>query len=127
MTSIGSIPGFWTPLVVEKAGERTWRLVQDLVYATAVEGAPPSILVPAGFETDFASVPRGLWNLLPPDGLYTAPAVVHDFLYREAVASRAAADSVFEEAMQVVGTGAVTRRILWAFVRLGGWMHYGKV
>jgi len=126
VTNLGAIPAFWTPLVVEKVGPRTWRLAKDLLYASAVEGAPPSILVPAGFETDFASVPRGLWNLFPPDGSYTAAAVVHDCLYREGVAKRAAADAVFLEAMVVTGTGRFTRICIWASVRLFGWMHYKR-
>jgi hypothetical protein len=126
VTTPGIIPGFWTPLVVEKVEARTWRVAKDLVYASAVEGAPPSILVPEGTETDFASVPRGLWNLFPPDGTYTAAAVVHDCLYREAVVPRSVADAVFLEAMRVAGTGRFTRVTIWASVRLFGWIAFGK-
>ncbi|MFM8357362.1 MAG: DUF1353 domain-containing protein, partial [Verrucomicrobiota bacterium] len=78
----GIFCGFWTPLVVTKEGQRTWTVVEALVYATTVPDAPPSILVPAGTVTDFASVPRGLWNLFPPDDSYTSAAGVHDYLYR---------------------------------------------
>lgn len=126
MTTPGIIPGFWTPLVVEKLGARNWKVAKDLVYASAVDGAPPSILVPKGTETDFASVPRGLWNLFPPDGTYTAAAVVHDCLYREAVVPRSVADAVFLEAMAVTGTPRIARGTIWASVRMFGWMAFGK-
>ncbi len=39
------------------------------------------VSVPAGFTTDFASVPRFFWRLVPPWGRYSRAAVVHDFLY----------------------------------------------
>jgi hypothetical protein len=42
-----------------------------------------SVTVPVGFVTDFASIPRVFWSLLRPDGVYTYPAIVHDFLYWE--------------------------------------------
>ena len=46
------------------------------------------VVVPAGFATDFASVPRAFWRLLPPFGEYMLAAVVHDYLY--AVGARGA-------------------------------------
>lgn len=39
------------------------------------------ILVPAGFITDFASMPFGVRNLFPPIGIYARPAIIHDLLY----------------------------------------------
>ncbi|MFM7102182.1 MAG: DUF1353 domain-containing protein [Verrucomicrobiota bacterium] len=120
----GAFPGFWTLLVVAKDGQRTWTVVEALVYATTVPEAPPSILVPAGTVTDFASVPRGLWNLFPPDGSYTPAAVVHDYLYRTGEVPRAVADAVFVEAMAVCGTGWFARTVIWASVRTFGWLGY---
>src|SRR5262245_55189884 len=40
-----------------------------------------AVTVPVGFVTDFASIPRIFWSALPPDGRYTYPAIVHDYLY----------------------------------------------
>jgi|SRR5215217_1560451 len=84
--------------------------------------------VEVGFDTDFASVPRGLWNLYPPDGEYTEAAVIHDALYwHQATAekdgkpvTRPQADAVFLEAMKALGIGWLTRTILYRAVRLGG-------
>jgi hypothetical protein len=39
------------------------------------------ILVPAGYVTDFASVPMLLWSFFPPIGKYNRAALVHDYLY----------------------------------------------
>jgi hypothetical protein len=84
--------------------------------------------VDVGFVTDFASVPRGLWNLYPPDGDYTDAAVIHDWLYRhqatsatgEFTVTREQADNVFLEAMTVLGIRLSTRRVLFRGVRIGG-------
>jgi hypothetical protein len=45
-----------------------------------------SVTPPDGMLTDFASIPRGVWNVLPPcgngpDGKYGLGAVIHDLLY----------------------------------------------
>jgi hypothetical protein len=40
------------------------------------------IIVPKGFKTDLASIPRILWNIYPPQlSNYVMPAIVHDYLY----------------------------------------------
>lgn len=121
------IPGFRTSLIVEKVAARRWRLVSDLCYRSDVVRTPPLVvLVPEGATTDFASVPRGLWNLFPPDNSYTAAAVVHDYLYVSGQVSRAVADAVFLEAMEVCGTRWLERHIIWLSVRLFGWLHYQR-
>ncbi|MBK5931525.1 hypothetical protein CCR82_13610 [Halochromatium salexigens] len=57
--------------------------------------------VPAGHRTDFASIPRLLWPLLPPVGRSGKATVIHDWLCDEqphSVDHRMAAD-IFNEAM----------------------------
>lgn len=122
----GRIPGFWTPLIARKEGRRVWVLAQDLVYASAIEEAPPSILVPAGFRSDFATIPRFLWSIIPPDGTYTAAAVLHDFLYSENRIPRWVADSIFCEAMKQSGTPWVARWPIWMAVRIFGTWHFRR-
>jgi Protein of unknown function (DUF1353) len=56
--------------------------------------------VPVGFVTDFASIPRIFWSLLRPDGDYTYPAIVHDYLYWTQERSKEEADLVFKLAME---------------------------
>lgn len=38
-------------------------------------------IIPAGYKTDFASVPQALWSLFPPHGLAAIPSLIHDFMY----------------------------------------------
>lgn len=39
-----------------------------------------TVIVPSGFATDFASVPRVLWPIISPTGAWRSAAVVHDYL-----------------------------------------------
>lgn len=61
------------------------------------------ISVPAGFHTDFASIPRLFWMFLPPDGEYTQAAVLHDFMCETKRRSKFRTSQIFKEAMLVLG------------------------
>ncbi len=39
------------------------------------------IIIPAGFETDLASVPKFLWSFFPPFGDDLIAYIIHDYLY----------------------------------------------
>lgn len=39
------------------------------------------LIIPKGYRTDFASVPRLLWSVVPPHGRMSNASVVHDFVY----------------------------------------------
>jgi hypothetical protein len=109
---------FLTPLRAEKDGE-VWTVIQPLVYESDV--AQRIFLVPAGFVTDLASVPRlPLAFLLTGDTAHEA-AVVHDFIYSRAPVPRDMADKVFKEAALVSGVPAWCANLMYLGIRLGGW------
>jgi hypothetical protein len=110
--------GFDNKLIVEKLDDgKNWRVVRQFIYTTK---AGRHITVPAGFVTDFASIPRGLWNIFPPTGKYGHAAVVHDYLYRQTTLSRNECDKIFLEAMEDLQVGWFTRRLIYRAVRLFG-------
>lgn len=116
-------------LAIERIGRRRWRTTRAITYHVGQLSSGWTITVPAGFETDGASVPRILWCLWPPfGGDYDEGAVLHDFLYRTQFMclARVIADAILIEAMQVCGTGAVTRWCIFLGVRAGGWVTYRK-
>ncbi len=90
------------------------------------------IIVPTGFETDFASVPhfaRWYIDVVDPDILY--PAIVHDWLYQNKgkineslILSRKESDKVIKEAMHTVGAHNLKINIAYGAVRLGGWVAW---
>ena len=111
---------FTSPLYLEYGNGRQWKLTAGFSYVTDVGFGAYSIQVPAGFETDFASIPRPLWNLLPPTGEYGKAAVIHDYLYRQTNVSRYLCDRVFLEAMGVLGVAWWKRTLMFLAVRLFG-------
>ena len=103
-----------------------WRLEEPLSYA----GRDDLFVVPAGFTTDFASVPRPFWDLEPPVGDVAKAAVVHDYLYVTKGLggryTRAQADGIFRKAMADLGVPLWKRTLLWAAVRIGGAGAWGS-
>jgi hypothetical protein len=79
-----------------------------------------SVIVPKGFVTDFASIPRLFWSALRPDGEYAYAAVVHDYLYWSQTRSRDEADHIFKIAMEDFKIGALTVEAMYRAVRVGG-------
>ncbi len=78
------------------------------------------VKVPVGFVTDFASVPRLFWTLLPPDGLYWYAAVIHDYLYWEQIVPRETADEILKMCMQDFRIDSATIAAVIGGVKLGG-------
>lgn len=107
-----------------------WELLTPLTYVT---GSGYKIIVPAGFQTDFASIPRIFWGLygFNPYGPAKFPAVVHDYLYSlrggrfpdgSEGFDRRESDDILREALQLVGERRSIRDTIYYAVRLfGGW------
>lgn len=76
--------------------------------------------VPEGFRTDFASIPRGLWNLLPKLDRHLLAAVLHDWLYSTALVPKPECDAIFLAAMAELGVSRWKRYAMYLAVRLCG-------
>src|SRR5215212_4579600 len=77
------------------------------------------IVVPAGFVTDLASVPRALCTILPSTGSYLRAAILHDFLYWDQTCTRDEADALLRTAMLDANVPAWKREAIYAGVRVG--------
>lgn len=100
-----------------------WRVNGAFIFESQVLNR--IIAIPDGFITDFASVPRFLWETLPPWGKYGRGSVVHDYLYRTpGQASKDDADHVFLECMIVGGVSAVIRDVMFEGVHKFGGSSY---
>src|SRR5688572_11939476 len=83
-----------------------WNLLAPLCfYSARFRGV---FVVPAGLSTDFASIPRGLWNLYPQTGPWLRAAVLHDAGYQKQLVTedgravhliRRYCDELFDEGM----------------------------
>ena|GEM_PF-719504 len=127
-----------------RAGRSLWALQRPMSYY-AGENRDEEIVVPAGFVTDLASIPRLVWSFYPPDGPWVKAAIIHDFLYdtqgdgrwnsttgvsRAEPYSRAESDGILLEGMAERSVGRWERFVIWASVRLGGqrgWDRAGEL
>lgn len=117
---------FLSPLLVENIGESHDRLIADF----SAEYGQLEIVVPAGFVTDYDSVPRipfAYWLL---GGKRHKAAVLHDFLYSAECPAylyargRAWADAVYRCTLKTEGVGAIRAQIMYLGVRVGGAAAY---
>jgi len=123
---------FPLPLIVEDMADGSayqFRTTSPFVFSwCGTDKQPPrDIVVPKGFATDFASIPRPLQGFLDAVNDVAPAAVIHDFLYTSQMfESRAMADRIFFDALRANGVSWMRARTLWAGVRLGGWIKWGK-
>lgn len=111
------------PLLLGRFVDRIYFLLEEVNWTTDSKyKSSTSVNVPRGFVTDFASVPRIFWSILPPDGDYVYPAIIHDYLYwdQPAGVTREEADLVMLDAMNVFNVGSVKSHLIHKAVRLGG-------
>lgn len=107
-----------------------WTLTEEFEYYRT-DDPNSKIIVPKGFVTDFASIPRMFRHILPVTGTkrnpYGKSAVLHDYLYDKTCLynySRKEADDIFLEAMKAVGVSKFVRYLLYYSVRWFGKSHY---
>lgn len=108
-----------------------YQLREEFRYVSDTFG---EIVVPAGFVTDFASIPRAaLWYVDDDDPCILFGSVIHDYLYTRhgdlglgtrVIFTREQADQVLREAMLVCGARKAQAAVVYAAVRLGGGSHW---
>ena len=103
---------------VHRADDRgnVYTLLEDLRWG--------NITVPAGFESDGASVPRFFWRAVFPPGDSQAlrAAFLHDYIYRKKPEgwTRAEADNLFYDVLVIEGVPKWRARLAYWGVRLFG-------
>lgn len=126
---------FDSELSIRARTATTWELTLPLIW-NGTKG--DTFVVPTGFVTDFATVPRFLHWLVSPYGAYTRAAVLHDFLLvslaewsdgsaempedmegptSDPLATSRDCDGIFRRVMQDLGVAWSTRWLMWAAVR----------
>ena len=97
--------------IILPANSRDWPLyvlLNDLEFFGYV--------VPKGFVSDGATVPRIAWALLPPVHEYFPSAVLHDWMIEQGF-PRKLSDQVFRDSMIELGVNKYRARIMYAAVR----------
>lgn len=107
--------------------DRLYLLLSPFGFASSLIGQV--ITVPAGFETDMASIPHLIQPFIQKDeGGILEAAVIHDYLYSKEgpKVTRKQADQVFLEAMTIGKVGPVKRGMAFNAVRWFGGRSWKK-
>lgn len=114
-----------------ESDRQLYALLEDFRYLSETFG---EIVVPAGFVTDFASIPAAaLWYVDDDSPQILFGSVVHDYLYTRrgdlglgtrVVFTRQQADQVLREAMLACGARPTQALVVYGCVRLGGGGHW---
>ena len=100
-------------------GTNKWILLEPLGFN--------SIVVPAGFVTNFANIPRFLKPLVDDDDpRILEAAVVHDYLYVNSVFPREKCDDILRDGIIALCGDKALAKLVHDAVRLGGHERYGK-
>jgi AraC-like DNA-binding protein len=97
---------------------RTWIVKQPMVYRIGV--SRDSVVIPAGFVTDMASIPPVLQSIIQQNGPYQLPAIVHDYLYWRQTCTRQQSDRILLLGMTEHHVGKLHRTAIYDAVRAAG-------
>ncbi|MFJ2365928.1 DUF1353 domain-containing protein [Pseudomonas sp. NPDC087697] len=116
-----------------RPGHRRWELVRQLQFRHyAPTPAQPAgyqprasqlIVVPIGYLSDLASVPRlARWLIDREEPEARRPSVIHDFIYTHLTHrfTKVEADRIFYDALREEGMNTALAWLMWKAVRLGG-------
>jgi len=118
---------FTDALVVSPLADgKTWVLMRQFGYEVGTPGSGDVINCRIGFMTDFASIPRPFWIILPKWGKYGNATVIHDWLYWSQARPRREADRILFEAMGVLEVPGWQRYPIYWAVRLFGGMAWAR-
>ena len=124
---MGNAKGFLGTLHVTRFKDPIYILDEPIGWEPEPEHTDlPKIEVPKGFVTDFASIPQIFWSILRPDGDYTYPAIIHDYLYWTQNLSREKSDLIFKLAMKEFGVDSTKIFVIYNAVRAGGNMAWNS-
>jgi hypothetical protein len=117
---------FDSPLDVVEISDQSWQLNLPFRASVSDDAHRRVIEVPAGFVTDFASVPRLPVVFLLAGDTAHKPALLHDYLYSLGGddAARLYADYVLRAGMAANGDPWWRRALVYRAVRLFGASHW---
>ena len=114
------------PILSPLSNDEEWVVRKEFIYEVGSLGSGDKIVVPAGFVTDFASVPRPFWSILPRIGKHASASIVHDYLYFSHEKTREEADDIFYEGMIILGVDQWRASTMRNAVKFFGGKSYEK-
>ena len=110
--------------IFEADGQTVIETMEPIVFADA---AGQDWVIPVGFRSDGASVPRVLWRLLSPaiDPQTLWASLIHDYCYLYRITTRQMCDAAYRDQLIEDGYPAWKARLTYCGLRLFGGSHWG--
>lgn len=108
----------------ELIGKNKWKNLEEFEYHIGTYPSDNIIVVPEGFVTNFASIPRLFWPVISPVDDHGKAAVVHDYCYYYAPYDRKLCDYIFREALTVLNVKPWKVWCMYKLVRWFGWLAW---
>ena len=108
--------------ILKPVGKYQFELVENYRYR--------DIVVPKGYITDGASVPRIFWSIFPPNKAeYLSAAIVHDYLTDIVIEKKSitfrSVDNTFRDMLIDLNVNKIEVKVLYWSVRLYHLLRYG--
>nr|DAV19986.1 MAG TPA: Protein of unknown function (DUF1353) [Caudoviricetes sp.] len=108
--------------ILKPVGKYQFELVENYRYR--------DIVIPRGYITDGASVPRIFWSIFPPNKAeYLSAAIVHDYLTDIVIEKKSitfrSVDNTFKEMLIDLNVNKIEVKVLYWSVRLYHLLRYG--
>lgn len=108
----------------EVKGPQLYVFTEDFTHVSPKYGV---VVIPAGFTTDFASIPSAaLFYLDDDDPRILLPSCVHDYRYKTGNLPRQEADEELRQNMIACGARPSMAAVVYRMVRLFGGSHYSN-
>lgn len=108
------------PVVVAFGDNKAWYVYRGNMFYV-IGNTNEKIVVPNGFVTDYASVPKIMWLFgLSPHEQYSRAAIIHDYLYWSQGCTREQADQLMFIAMKESKVGWLGRWLVYLAVNFFG-------
>jgi hypothetical protein len=108
--------------ILKPVGKYQFELVENYRYR--------DIVIPKGYITDGASVPRIFWSIFPPNKAeYLSAAIVHDYLTDIVIEKKSitfrSVDNTFRDMLIDLNVNKIEVKVLYWSVRLYHLLRYG--
>lgn len=117
---------FTTCFIGRLVGKNLWETYQKFEYHVGCYPSEEIIVVPKGFKTDFASIPRIFWPIISPIDTHGKAAVIHDYCYSIGHYNKTKCDLIFKEALRVLKVPEWKIFCMYWCVWLFGWIVWWR-
>lgn len=126
---ISTTPEFLELIDMSNSEDPKFQLSTDVLYIFKFKDQVLTSVIPQGFKTDFASVPKKFRNVIGNVNKYNKIWLLHDWLYSKNCdfkVSRKEADDILKDLLDQKGMNGLDQWLTYTSVRIFGGSRFRK-